>query len=253
MFIVILIFLILFSAFFSASETGMMAVNRYRLRHLSRQSHKNAKRVLKLLERPDRLLGVILIGNTFFNVLASAIATMLAMHWFGDVGTVIATIILTFIILIFGETAPKTMAALHSQGVALWVARPLVLLLKIFYPLVWIVNGIANAVLFCFGVRVDRREADTLSSDELRSIVRETMGRVPSQYQTMLLRVLDLRRVTVEEVMIPKKEIQGIDLNASWDDIVHQLKETSYAHLPLYREHRDAVQGVIVVHDALLA
>src|SRR3990167_126428 len=147
MYIVILILLILLAAFFSASETSMMAVNRYRLRHLSRKSHARANRALKLLERPDRLLGVTLMGNTFAEILASAIATIVAVHLFGDAGALIFSIALTFIILIFGEIAPKTLAALYSQRVALLVSAPLALLLKIFYPLVWIVNGLANGVL----------------------------------------------------------------------------------------------------------
>lgn len=252
MFITVLIFLILLSAFFSVCETGMMAVNRYRLRHLSRKSHVRAVRVLKLLERPDRLLGVILIGNTFSNILASAIATMIAIKLFGSIGALIATIGLTFIILIFGETAPKTLAALYSQRVSLIVSTPLLFLLKIFYPLVWIVNIFSNGVLRLFGIHVQNTQTEALSIDELRSVVHEATGKTSLHYQAMLLRVLDLQQLTVEEIMVPKNEIYGIDLEWEWDVIVTHLTQCSHAYLPVYREHIDKIQGMLTLRHALV-
>ncbi len=253
MFIAILIFLILLSAFFSLSETGMMAVNRYRLRHLSRKSNARAKRVLKLLERPDRLLAVILIGNTFSNILASAIVTMIAVRWYGEAGALIGTIALTLIILIFGETAPKTLAALYSQRTALLVSTPLAFLLKILYPLVWFANLFSNGVLRLFGIRVRKTEAEPLSIDELRSVVHEATGKTASHYQAMLLRVLDLQQLTVEEVMVPKNEIYGIDLTQEWDTIVTQLMQSTHAYLPVYREHIDKIAGMLTLRDALVS
>ncbi len=252
MFIALLIFLILLAAFFSAAETGMMAVNRYRLRHLSRKKHAQASRVLQLLERPDRLLGMILIGNTFSNILASAIATMIAIHLYGDLGALIATIALTFIILIFGETAPKTLAALYSQRVALSVSTPLFFLLKICYPLVWLVNLLANGALRLFGVRVRKSEMETLSIEELRSVVFEATGKTSLHYQEMLLRVLDLQQLTVEEVMVPKNEIYGIDLTWDWDMIVSRLLSSSHAYLPVYDEHIDNIKGMLTLRAALV-
>lgn len=251
--ILILVFLILLSAFFSVSETGMMAVNRYRLRHLARKSHKSAACALKLLERPDRLLGVILIGNTIANILASAIATVLAIQWFGDTGVMIATLILTLLILIFAETAPKTLAVLYSQRVALLVAFPLSFLLKIAYPIVWIVNGFANGLLYVFGVRVKKHAAEKLSIEELRSIVHETTTKSASNYQEMLLRVLDMQQITVEEVMVPKNEIDGIDLESDWDTIVGKLTQSKHSHLLLYRQHVEKTVGMLNLRRALIS
>ena len=251
MLITLLIFLILFAAFFSMAETGMMAVNRYRLRHLSRKSHKRAQRVLKLLERPDRLLGVILLGNTCCNIAASAIVTIVAGHLFGEMGVLIATVGLTFFILIFAETAPKTLAAFSSQSTALLVSFPLLILLKVLYPFVWLVNSISNGFLRLFGVHVNKGVVETLTLDELRSIVHEATGR-PSHYQDMLLHVLDLQQITAEEVMVPKSDIDGIDIEQPWSDIVSQLLQFPHAYVPLYREHIDQIQGVLSLRTALV-
>lgn len=247
-----LVLLVLLSAFFSGSETGMMAVNRYRLRHLMRKSHQQAIRVLKLLERPDRLLGVILIGNTFSNILASALATVLAVRWFGEIGVAISTVVLTLIVLIFSEAAPKTVAALYPEKVAFAVSGPLKFLLFIFYPLVWVVNGIANAILSVFGVRVRKKTIDPISIEELRSMVGETSSQTTMNYQEMLLGVLDLQKVSVAEAMIPKAEIYGIDLEWDWPIITEKLRASQHAILPVYREHIDNVQGMLSLRSALI-
>lgn len=251
MLVTILILLIFCAAFFSMAETGMMAVNRYRLRHLSRKSHKNAQRVLKLLERPDRLLGVILLGSTFCTICASAIATILGVQWFGPMGVWVDTIMMTLVVLIFAETAPKTLAALFSQSTALRVSFPLLVLLKVLYPFVWVVNVLANGFLRIFGVKVDKKVVETLTLDELRSIVHEATGR-PSHYQDMLLHVLDLQQITVEEVMVPKSDIHGIDITQPWEIIQPQLLTYTHAYVPLYREHLDQLQGVLSLRDALV-
>lgn len=249
----ILFLLVIISAFFSGSETGMMAVNRYRLRHLARHKHKAAQRVLNLLKRPDRLLGVILIGNTFSNILASAVATMVAVRYFGEVGALISTVVLTFVVLLFAETAPKTVAAFYPQRIAYLVSAPLSVMLKILYPFVWVVNGLANGFLKVF-FRIDVRSqsSEPLSLDELRSVVHETAGKTSLNYQEMLLRVLDLQQVTVDEVMVPKNDIYGIDLDQGWDKIIQQLEQSKHAYLPLYRETIDKVQGMIPLRNALL-
>jgi len=250
--ITILIFLIILAAFFSAAETSMMAASRYRLRHLARKSNTRAQRVLKLLERPDRVLGVTLMGNTFAEILASAVATIATVKWFGETGAFISAIVLTAIVLIFGEIAPKTLAVLHAQPIVLLLVRPLSWLLRLFYPVVWIVNVIANGVLRLFGVHADRSETETLSIDELRSIVHEATARTPSQYQAMLSRVLDLQQITVEEVMVPKNEIYGIDLDQDWNTIVLRLKQSTHAHVPLYHEHIDQIAGMLTLRTALV-
>lgn len=248
---IVLVCLVLLSAFFSASETGMMSVNRYRIRHLARTGDKAATRVSKLLERPDRLLGVILTGNTFCNILASSVATILAVHFWGDLGVAIATFILTFFILIFGEMAPKTLAALHAQTISTKASPILVVLLKVLYPVVWFVTILANGVLKLCGVNLDKSGVDRLSADELRSVVLESSGRISQQHQDMLLRILEMEKVTVEDIMIPRNEIVGIDLNNEWDKVVDQLTGSTHTKLPLYQDDIDNVIGVLHLREAL--
>lgn len=242
---IVLACLIVMSAFFSGAETAMMALNRYRLRHQARKGNLTAKRVVKLLERPDRLLGIVLLGNQFANIFASSIATIICIHYFGDVGVLIASVGLTFIILIFAETAPKTLAFLHPIGFAYpasWVLR---LLLFFFYPFVWTINVFANSFLRCFGVRVRRGQLEPLSRDELRTLVLEGTGTAAQKYQHMLLRILDLEKVTVEDVMVPRNEINGIDLTDDWDTILKQLRNAEHAYLPLYEDTIDNIKGVL--------
>lgn len=243
--IIILILLILVSGFFSGSETAMMALNRYRLRHLARKGNVTAKRVAKLLERPDRLLGIILLGNTFANILASAVATIIAVHYVGDVGVLLATILLTIVVLIFAETAPKTLAALYPQRVAFPVSLPLKVLLFFLYPLVWFINVVANAVLALFRIKVHGRMTEPLSAEELRTVVREATGKISSSYQQMLIRILSLGRVTIEDVMVPRNEIRGIDITDDWDKILKQLCDIEHARMPIYRESIDHVIGML--------
>lgn len=250
--IILLVCLVLLSGFFSGSETAMMSLNRYRLRHQARKANPQALRVAKLLERPDRLLGVILIGNTFANILASAVATMIAVRYFGEIGVLISTVVLTFIILVFAEAAPKTLAALYPEKVAYPVGVILRGLLLFLYPLVWLVNTLANGVLRLFGVRLRRRSAEPLSLEELRSVVNEASGKITSNYHSMLLRLIDLEKVTVEDVMVPRSEIYGIDLDNEWDTILAQLRDAEHAHIPLYHENIDQVKGVLKLRKVLV-
>ena len=243
--------LILVSAFFSGSETGMMAINRYRLRHLARRGHLSALRVTRLLQRPDRLLGVILVGNTFANILASAIATLISVHFFGELGVAVATILLTFVVLIFAETMPKTLAALHPQPVAFFTSKVLRGLLIIFYPLIWVINGISNGFLRLFGVSVVSHKAEQLSVDELRTVVLEASGKISGAHQQMLLRILELEQATVDAVMVPRNEIQGIDVTHESEIIFQQLLNSSYQYLPVYREDIDHVIGILNVQKVI--
>lgn len=249
--IITLVVLILLSAFFSASETGMMSINRYRIRHLARTGDKTALRICKLLERPDRLLGVILTGNTFANILASSIATVIAVHFFGDVGVIIVTVLLTLVILIFAEMAPKTLAALYSQAVASTASLPLAFLLKVLYPVVWTMNTIANGILRLFKINVEKAGIDRLSAEELRSVVLESSGRISKQHQEMLLRILETEHVTVDDIMIPRNEIIGIDINDDWEKVVDFLTSSSHTKLPLYKDDIDNVIGILHVREAL--
>ncbi|MDP6969417.1 MAG: HlyC/CorC family transporter [Gammaproteobacteria bacterium] len=246
-----LIFLIFLSAFFSSSETGMMSLNRYRLRHLVKQKHRGATRAAKLLQRPDRLIGVILIGNNFVNILASAIATMIALRLMGDAGVAVATAILTLVILIFAEVTPKTVAALRPERIAFpasFILRPLLVVL---YPFVWMVNSICNGLLRMLGFNTSVQSNDHLSTEELRTIVNEAGALIPRRNQSMLLSILDLESVTVEDVMIPRNEIVGIDINDEVTSILATISKSPHTRLPIYRNELNNIIGVIHVRQIL--
>lgn len=244
--LLLLIVLFVLSAFFSGSEIGMMSINRYRLRHQVRKGHAKAKRVAELLSRPDRLLGIILIGNTFVNILATSVATVVCVHYLGrEWGVFIATVGLTLAILILAETAPKTLAAIHPERFAYFASLPLRVLLRVLYPLVWLVNAAANGVLKLFRVQVKHRALEPLNAEELRTLVHEASGKISTNYQQMLLRILDLEQVKIDHVMIPRNEIDGIDLNDSWETVIKQLSHTDHAYLPVYRDNIDQVQGML--------
>lgn len=243
--------LIFLSAYFSSSETGMMAINRYRLRHLEKQNHKGAKKVTKLLNRPDQLIGLILIGNNLVNIAASAIATIIGIRLFGDVGIAIATISLTFIVLIFAEVTPKTLAALYPEKVAFPSSYILSFLLKLLYPVVVILNYVTNGLLMLLGISSEQREQHSLSTEELRTVVNEAGALIPERDQNMLVGVLDLEKVTVEDIMIPRSDLVGIDINEEWKRIVKQLTHSQHTRVLLYRDTIDDVVGYVHVRDAL--
>lgn len=223
----------------------MMALNRYRLRHLVKKNHSAAINASRLLERPDRLIGVILIGNNFVNILASAIATIIAVKLWGDAGIAIATGLLTLIILIFAEVTPKTLAALHPERIAFPASYVLKPLLKIFYPLVWLINIITNNLLKLFGVKADQHANDHLSTEELRTLVHEAGALLPKRNQSMLLGVLELEDVTVNDIMIPRNEVEGIDMDQSIEQILAQLSTTQHTRLPIYHGDINHVVGLL--------
>lgn len=246
-----LVFLILLSGFFSAAEIGLMTLNRYRLRGLADAGHRGARIARKLLERPDRLLGVILIGNNFANIAASSVATIMALELYGEKAIAIAAGLLTFIILVFSEVAPKTLAALNPERVAFPAAYVLQPLLWLFYPVVWTVNAIANRTLRIFGVSVHKKPATEITAEELRALVREADVLIPESHQDMLLAILDLEKITVDDVMVPRGKIEGVNLDVEWDDIVSQLTGSRYTRLPVYRGSLDNVSGMIHVRRVL--
>ncbi|MGF1739421.1 HlyC/CorC family transporter [Photobacterium satsumensis] len=246
----LLILLLVISGYFSGSETGMMALNRYKLRHLANQGHRGAKRVEKLLSRPDRLIGLILIGNNLVNILASAIATILGMRLYGDMGVAIATGALTLVVLVFAEVTPKTLAALYPERVSYASSVVLQLLMKLLYPLVWFVNGITNGFLILLGLRVDNANDGKLSSEELRTVVNEAGGLIPRRHQDMLLSILDLENVTVEDLMVPRSEIAAINVNDDWKSIVRQLSHSAHGRIVLFRDNIDEVVGMLRVREA---
>jgi Mg2+/Co2+ transporter CorB len=246
----ILLFLLIFlSGFFSTAETALMSINRYRLRHKARLKKGWAILILKLLKRPDRMLGMVLIGNCLANILASALATLLANYYFGDLGVLLCTLLLAFVILIFAEVAPKTVAALYPERVSRIVAYPVHILLLLFYPLVWLTNMVANGLLQLFSIKVGSRQLETLSREELRSVVFDTAGKTSRQYQSMLLGILDLNKVSVDDVMIPAHEIRGIDIDQSWDKIQKQLANSPHDWLPVYHEEINQVLGILHIRD----
>ncbi|SDI99610.1 Mg2+ and Co2+ transporter CorB, contains DUF21, CBS pair, and CorC-HlyC domains [Ferrimonas sediminum] len=243
--------LILLSAFFSGTETAMMSLNRYRLRHLSQQGHRAAKRANTLLERPDRLIGLILIGNNLVNILASSIATVLGLRLFGQWGLAIATGSLTLVILIFAEVTPKTLAALYPEKLAYpnsLVLRPL---MTLFYPLVWLVNLISNGLLRLLGVSTRSSGDDDLSADELRSVLNEASAMIPRRHREMLVSILDLEKVTVEDVMVPRNELYAIDINDDFKTMMKQLTHSPHSKVLLYRDNIDDVVGFLHLSDLL--
>lgn len=247
----LLILLILLSAYFSSSETGIMSINRYRLKHLEKEGVKSAKRVQQLLKRPDRLIGLILIGNNAVNVLASSIATIIGMRYFGDFGIAVATIGLTLALLVFAEVTPKTVAALYPEKVAFPSSFILHPLMKIFFPAVVVVNYITNNILKLFKINTNDVDAQTLSKEELRTVVHESGVTIPKKHQDMLVGILDLEKVTAEDIMVPRNEIIGIDINDEWKDIQKQLTHSQHTRVLVYRDSIDDAVGFIHVRDAL--
>lgn len=248
--LVILVILILLSAFFSGSETGMMSLNRYRLKHLTKQGHRGARRASQLLQRTDRLLGVILIGNNFVNILASAIATLLAVQLWGDSGVAIATLGLTIVLLIFGEVTPKTLAANSPEKFAFPASFVLLPLLKVLYPVVWLVNLVSSALLRLTGIQAGQPANDHLSRDELRTIVHEAGVRIPQRHKEMLLSILDLEKVSVNDIMVPRNEIIGIDIEDDTDDIINQLRSIQHTRIPVYRGNIHNIIGILHMRNA---
>lgn len=247
----ILLILILLSGFFSGSETGLMAINKYRLRHLANKGHRGAKLAQRLLYTPDRLIGLILLGNNLVNILAASIATIIGIRLFGTNGVWIASLILTVVILIFSEVAPKTVAAIHPERIAFPASFVLYALLKVLYPIVWLVNGLANLVLKPFKVRTNIEMIEHLNQEELRTLVKEGGKRIPDDHQRMLVNILDLEQATIEDVMIPRQEIVGINLDDDWQDILHELTQTMYTRMPVYRENIDQVEGLLHIRTVI--
>lgn len=246
-----LIALILLSTFFSASKTAMLSLNRHRLRHLVKGGHRGATIAAALLRRPVRLIGLILLCNTFVNVGAAALATLIGLRLSGEAGVAVAVGLLSFVILIFGEVAPKTLAAIKSERIAFPVALLLAPLLKILHPAVWLTHRAATSLLKIVGVSSDESVLQQLSREELRTIVNEAGALIPRRHQRMLLRVLDLENITVDDVMTPRNEIVGIDLDSDMNVILRVLTTSQHTRLPIYRESIDKVEGVIHIRNAI--
>ncbi len=247
--------LIALSAFFSSTETALMSVNRYRLRHKARAGHRGARFAEKLLERPDRLIGLILLGNNLVNFSASSLATILALRIGGEAALAASVGIFTLVVLIFAEVAPKTLAALRPEALALPAAYVYTPLLVVSYPVVWLVNAIANALLRLLGVRPDESDMGALSREELRTVVAEAGALIPRRHRRMLLNILDLEKASIEDVMIPRADISWIDLSDDWDEIENLLENSRHTRLPVCRDGLDNIIGVLhlrkVAHQML--
>ena len=241
----LLFFLILLSAFFSGSETGLMTLNRYRLKHLTKNRHRGAMRVSRLLENQDKLIGLILLGNNAVNLAAASITTIIALRLGGEAAIAIATGLLTLVVLVFAEVTPKTLAALHPEKIAFPASLIYIPLLKLFYPIVWLVNLMAKLIFRILGISFGNKNNLSLSNEELRSVVNEAGTMIPQRHQQMLLSILDLEKVTVEDIMVPRNEIAGIDIEDDWDDVMNQLINSQYTKIPVYKTNIDNVIGFL--------
>ena len=242
--------LILFSAFFSGSETGLMSLNRYRLKHLAAKRHGGARRAAKLLEKPEKLITLILLGNNFINILITQIATYIGYRLYGDAGIAISAGVLTIVILLFAEVTPKTLAANRPEKIAYPAAYVYQPLSKLLAPLVYVIEWLAKIVMMPFRL-ASAKEGDALTSDELRVAVTETAGLIPDSHRDMLLSILDLEKVSVDDIMVPRNEIIGIDLEDPWHENEKQISNLSYTRIPVFSGTIDNLIGVALMRKIL--
>lgn len=222
-----------------------MTLNRYRLKYLAEQGNRSARLAEKLLERPDRLIGLILLGNNLVNILAAQLVTLLALNLYGDYAIAAAGGIFTLVVLIFAEVTPKTLAALHAEKVAFPAAWVYWVLQKPMMPFVWIINVISNNLLRLLGASPEGSSLQALSREELKTVVTEAGAMAPSRYQSMLINILDLNKVTVEDIMVPRSEIVGLDLDDDIDTILRQINTAQHTRLVVYKEQMDKVIGIL--------
>jgi Mg2+/Co2+ transporter CorB len=241
----ILVVCVALSAFFSSTETALMSINRYRLRHLAREGSTSARAAEKLLERPDQLIGMILICNNFVNSAAAALVTVIALHLGGEGYAAIGVGVFTVVLIIFGEVAPKTFGALYPERLALPSALVYRVLLKILYPIVWATNLVANGVLRLLGVSQEKVNRTSLSSDELRTVLAEASTVIPHRHQRMLMSILDLEKISVEDIMVPRTEISGIDVADEWDDVLEAVQQSRHTRIPCYEGNLENLIGIL--------
>lgn len=241
----LLVFLLILSACFSGSETALVSLNRYQLRHKARQGHRSARLAERLLQRPDRLIGLILLGNNLVNFSAASLVALIALEIGGEPAVAVGTLLLTLAVLIFSEAAPKTLAALHPERIAFPAALVYYPLLKVTYPIVWLTNAASNGVLRLLGVQPDDAVLDSLTREELRTVVHEAGSRISSRYRQMLISILDLEKVSVDDVMVPHNEILGIDLDEDDRSIQQIIQQSEHTRLPVYRDNIDQVVGIL--------
>jgi Mg2+/Co2+ transporter CorB len=241
----LLVLLVALSAFFSSTETALMSINRYRLRHRAREGSRGARVAEKLLATPDRLIGVILVCNNFVNSAAAAIVTIISLTLGGEASAAIGVGLFTVVLIIFGEVAPKTFGALYPERLALPAALVYQVLLKLLYPVVWTTNLLANGVLRALGISREKASTTSLSREELRTVVAEASTVIPHRHQRMLMSILDLERINVEDIMVPRNEIAGIDVSDEWEDVLDQLRDSRHTRIPVYDGSIDELVGIL--------
>jgi Mg2+/Co2+ transporter CorB len=251
----LLFFLLICSAFFSGTETALMTLNRYRLRHKAKSGHRGAKLAEQLLQKPDRLIGLILLCNNLVNVLAVQLVTIIALRLGSPFWLAASGFIFTIVLLIFAEVTPKTLAALQPERVALPATFIYYPLARILAPFVWLISIFANGLLRLFGVNVKDGDRDHLTVEELRTLVTEAGALLPRRRHQMLVGILELQDITVDDIMVPQNEIIGIDLNDDWDEIRDTIRTSAYTRLPVFRDSIDDVIGILhmkrLVHAGL--
>lgn len=248
-----LVVLLLISAFFSSSETGMMSLNRYRLKHLAKDGHRGARKANHLLDQPDRLISVILIGNNLVNIGAASITTIIAIRLWPenpDLAVLVGTIALTLVVLLFSEVTPKTLAQMYPEKVAFPASYLLQPLLIMLYPVVWAVNQVVYVLFFILRIRRPAQGLDALTKEELKTLVHESGHQLTEERQNMLLGILDLENIRVNDIMVPRNEVKGIDLDDDISTIADILKNTPYSRLPMYKGDLDKVVGILHIRDA---
>ncbi len=247
----VLVLLIILSGFFSSSETGLVALNRYRLRHHVKAGQRGAKLAQRLLSQPDRMFGLILLGNNLVNIMAASIATVIALRLLGESGVWVSTVVLTVVILIFAELMPKTLAAMHPQRIAYPASLVLAPMLKLLYPIVWAINLVVSLFLRPFGVKSVTTQTEALSREELRVVLQESGRQISLDHQQMLLNILDLEHGTIEDVMVPRQDIVGIDLAEPWENIIDRLSQTVHTRLPVWEDDLENMIGLLHVRAVL--
>lgn len=251
--LVILALLLLLSGFFSLSETSMMAVNRYRLRHLAKQGHRGAQLTIRLLQDTDKLLGVILLGNNLLNTAAATLVAVIVTLFFAhsELALLSGSVVVTLMILIFSEITPKVIAAAYPERIALTVSYILTPLLKLFSPIIWFVNLFVQALLMALRLKPSQQVAHQLSMEELKTLVLEAGHFIQKKHQSVLVNLIDLESITVDDVMVPRNQIEAIDLEAEEAAIRNQLLTCHHTRFPLYRKHFDNVVGIVHVRKIL--
>jgi Mg2+/Co2+ transporter CorB len=240
-----LLALLALSGFFSSTETALMSINRDRLRHFAREGSRGARAAERLLERPERLIGLILVCNNFVNTAAAAIVTLIGFELGGGPAAALGIAVFTVVLIVLGEIAPKTVGALYPERLALPAALVYEVLLGLLQPVVWSINLLANGVLRLCGVSRERSAPDSLSRDELRTVVAESSTVIPHRHQRMLISILDLERMNVEDIMVPRTDIAGLDLSDEWDDLLAQLRDSRHTRLPVYEGSLDHLVGIL--------